>query len=172
MEQKVSPVTVETHDYSVPPRLVQVSRQTLAEYREVVDVVAKFSVHVGDSMRSRPAESSQFIRQCVDATSVIFQKWNLEILYLLGLSEQLRFSQLKKMLPGISSRTLSLKLAELERQTLLRREVTKERPLRVDYSLTDEGRTFARLSVPLVMFLNLRLGLAKELEQAAQKAPA
>jgi DNA-binding HxlR family transcriptional regulator len=146
--------------------------KTIAEYRDVIQRVSDFAQHVGDSMRSRPAEASNFVRQCVEATHVVFQKWNVEILYLLGLAERLRFSELKRMLPGISSRTLSLKLAELESQKLVHREVTKDRPVRVDYNLSDEGRTLGRLTVPLVVFLNMRLGLAQELKLAPPTAKA
>jgi DNA-binding HxlR family transcriptional regulator len=149
--------------FDVPPGLAAMAPQTLAEYAEIVSRVETFAQHVGDSMRNRPAEASNFVRQCVEATHLVFQKWNVEILYLLGLSERLRFSQLKRMLPGISSRTLSLKLAELEKQGLLHREVTKDRPVRVDYNLTVAGRTMSRLTVPLVVFLNMRRGLDKEL---------
>src|SRR5688500_12293968 len=109
--------------------------QTLQEYADVTAQIELFAQHVGDSMRSRPAQAITGARQCVEATHVVFQRWNVEILYLLGLGERLRFSQLKKLLPGISSRTLSLKLAELESQGLLHREVTKDRPVRVDYNL-------------------------------------
>lgn len=155
---------------NIPPKLVAMSRQILAEYRDLSARAAQFAVHVGDSMRSRPADASRFIQRSVEATSPVFQKWNLEILYLLGLAESMRFSELKRAMPGISSRTLSLKLAELDRQGYLRRSVTQERPLRVDYSLTKEGRSLARLSVPVVVFLNLRRGLEKEL--AARSAAA
>lgn len=160
-----------TH-YDIPPGLAAMAPQTLAEYTDVVGRIESFAQHVGDSMRSRPAEASNFVRQCVDATHIVFQKWNVEILYLLGLAERLRFSQLKKMLPGISSRTLSLKLAELEKQGHLHREVTKDRPVRVDYNLTQAGRTLSRLTVPLVVFLNMRRGLDKELRVEAPAVDA
>lgn len=145
--------------YTVPAKVRLVSRSLTAEFEKIVRDVGEFSVHVGDTMRQNPTEAARFIRQCVAATPLLFQKWNLEILYLLGLVPTMRFSQLKAMLTGISSRTLSLKLAYLEEQGLLDRTVQNERPLRVDYSLRDDGRTVARLSVPLVMYLNLRLGL-------------
>jgi DNA-binding HxlR family transcriptional regulator len=145
--------------YTIPPKLLGMSQQVMEEFERVVKENANFSIHVGDSMRNNPKEASRFIRECVRSTVVLFQKWNLEILYLLGLVAKMRFSELKNTLTGISSRTLSLKLSELEEYGLLNRKVFAERPLRVEYSLTDDGRTLARLSVPMVMFLNLKLGL-------------
>jgi len=152
-------MTVSVPKYTVPAKVRLMSRPLTAEFERVVREVGEFSVHVGDTMRQNPADAARFIKQCVEATPLLFQKWNLEILYLLGLSPTLRFSKLKEMLAGISSRTLSLKLADLEEKGLLSRTVHNERPLRVDYSLTSDGRTAARLSVPLVMYLNLRLGM-------------
>lgn len=143
----------------VPPRLAGMGKQLLAEFEGVVQKTTEFSVHVGDSMRTNPKEASKFIQAAVEATAVLFQKWNLEILYLLALSQKMRFSQLKDVLSGISSRTLSLKLGELEDQGLLNRVVFPGRPLRVEYSLTENGRTLARLTVPMVTFVNLLHGM-------------
>jgi DNA-binding HxlR family transcriptional regulator len=148
------------------------SQQVMEEFERVVKETAQFSVHVGDSMRNNPKEASRFIRECVGSTTILFQKWNLEILYLLGLVPKMRFSELKATLTGISSRTLSLKLSELEEHRLLNRAVFAERPLRVEYSLTEDGRTLARLTVPMVMFLNLRLGLKLPVERKEPKAAA
>lgn len=143
----------------VPPRLAGMGKQLLAEFEDVVRRTGEFSIHVGDSMRANPKEASKFIQAAVEATVVLFQKWNLEILYLLALAQKMRFSQLKEILSGISSRTLSLKLGELEEQGLVNREVFPGRPLRVEYSLTDNGRTLARLTVPMVTFVNLLHGM-------------
>lgn len=52
----------------------------------------------------------------------------------------LRFSDLKRALPGISQRILTLTLREMERDGLVTRHVTPTIPPRVDYSLTDLGQ--------------------------------
>lgn len=143
----------------IPPRLAGMGKQVMGELEQVIQRTSEFSIHVGDSMRNNPKDASAFIQACVEATVILFQKWNLEILYLLALSQKMRFSALKDTLSGISSRTLSLKLGELENQGLLNRDVFPGRPLRVEYSLTDNGRTLARLTVPIVMFVNLLHGV-------------
>lgn len=51
----------------------------------------------------------------------------------------LRFSQLQKSMKGISPKTLSLRLKELEDNGLLERKVYAEVPPRVEYSLTEKG---------------------------------
>ncbi|RYG26175.1 MAG: transcriptional regulator [Burkholderiales bacterium] len=55
----------------------------------------------------------------------------------------LRFSELKRSLPGISQRMLTLSLRSLERDGLVTRCVTPTVPARVDYALTALGSSFA-----------------------------
>ena len=69
-----------------------------------------------------------------------------------------RFNQLKHLLAGISSRTLSDKLKLLEREGLLQRLVNQGPPIRVTYTLTDHGMSCGRLLSPLVAFLKLHHG--------------
>ena len=52
-----------------------------------------------------------------------------------------RFGELKRALGTISQRTLTQQLRELEADGFIHREVFAQVPLRVDYSLTDRGRT-------------------------------
>jgi DNA-binding HxlR family transcriptional regulator len=53
----------------------------------------------------------------------------------------LRFSELRRAIPGISQRMLTLTLRNLERDGLLNRYVTPSTPPRVDYELTALGRS-------------------------------
>lgn len=52
-----------------------------------------------------------------------------------------RFSELKRLLPGATQQMLTQQLRELERDGIVHREVYAEVPPRVEYSLTDLGRT-------------------------------
>lgn len=74
--------------------------------------------------------------------SVLGKKWHLVILYRLTVSGPLGFSALHREIDGISSKVLSNSLAELESRGLIERRIINERPLRVEYSLTDCGRLF------------------------------
>lgn len=51
-------------------------------------------------------------------------------------SGKLRFGELKKCIPGITERMLTLQLRELEKDLLVKRTVYAEVPPRVDYELT------------------------------------
>jgi DNA-binding HxlR family transcriptional regulator len=72
------------------------------------------------------------------AIEILAGRWKLKILYKLEKST-LRFGELKKLIPNITDRMLTLHLQELERDGLINRTVYPEVPLRVEYSLTDNA---------------------------------
>jgi DNA-binding HxlR family transcriptional regulator len=66
-------------------------------------------------------------------------KWTL--LLVRDLAEgRSRFCEIERSLAGISPRTLSLRLRELEEQGIVERHTYPEVPPRVEYALTDKGR--------------------------------
>ena len=75
----------------------------------------------------------------------IGDKWTVLVV---GLLEHgpVRFNRLRAALPGISQKVLTSTLRSLERDGLVRREVTVGVPVKVEYSLTPLGQT---LSTPL-----------------------
>lgn len=52
-----------------------------------------------------------------------------------------RFGQLQKSLAGVSTKTISIRLDELERDGIISKKIFAEVPPHVEYSLTDKGRT-------------------------------
>ncbi|MFC5450031.1 winged helix-turn-helix transcriptional regulator [Paenibacillus aestuarii] len=71
---------------------------------------------------------------------VVGGKWKGVILYHL-LSETRRFNEFRRLMPDITQRMLTLQLRELEDGGVVHREVYKEVPPKVEYSLTEFGRT-------------------------------
>ncbi|WP_048158669.1 helix-turn-helix domain-containing protein [Methanosarcina sp. WWM596] len=71
---------------------------------------------------------------------VIGGKWKPLILWQLR-AEKLRFSGLKRSMQGISPKMLTKQLRELEGDGLVLREAYPEIPSRVEYSLTEFGKT-------------------------------
>nr|WP_308301201.1 helix-turn-helix domain-containing protein [Frankia sp. Mgl5] len=67
-------------------------------------------------------------------------KWSVAVVTQLSAGPR-RFSELKRALPGINQRMLTSTLRVLERDGLVTRTVHPQVPPRVDYELTDLGRT-------------------------------
>jgi DNA-binding HxlR family transcriptional regulator len=67
-------------------------------------------------------------------------KWSVLIVRLLGDGPR-RFNEIKRLVDGISQRMLTLTLRGLERDGLVTRTVTPSIPPRVDYELTELGRS-------------------------------
>lgn len=80
-------------------------------------------------------------QQCLTKTlKVIGSKWTIPILHQLCGGTK-RFGQLARALPGVSPKTLSLRLRELERGGVVKKKVFAEVPLHVEYSLTPKGQS-------------------------------
>lgn len=71
---------------------------------------------------------------------VIGGKWKPLIMYLLQ-SETLRFSELQRSIVSITQKMLTEQLRELERDGLISRKVYPQIPPKVEYSITEYGRT-------------------------------
>jgi DNA-binding HxlR family transcriptional regulator len=76
------------------------------------------------------------------AARVVGQRWNPQIVAVL-LAGPNRFGGIRTAVPGISDRLLSERLKALEAEGILRREVTPETPVRIEYSLTEKGAGLA-----------------------------
>lgn len=70
----------------------------------------------------------------------IGDRWTVLIVGALG-DGDVRFSELRRRIEGISQKMLTQTLRGLERDGLVRRTVHPEVPVRVEYSLTEAGRT-------------------------------
>jgi DNA-binding HxlR family transcriptional regulator len=76
------------------------------------------------------------------AMDLVGGKWKAVILYHLKDARK-RYSELRKEMPGVTERTLSLQLKQLEEDGLISRQVYgKKPPIKVVYSLTDFGKSF------------------------------
>ena len=73
--------------------------------------------------------------------SLISGKYKMIILYCLMEYQPVRFNELQRYLGKISDKTLSQNLKELEEDELIHREVYPQIPPKVEYSLTERGKS-------------------------------
>lgn len=73
--------------------------------------------------------------------NLLMGKWKLTILWIVSRRTR-RFGELQKLIPHVSRGVLAQQLKELERDNLIHREVYKEVPPKVEYSITKIGESF------------------------------
>lgn len=78
------------------------------------------------------------------AMSYIGGKWKTVVLWYLR-NKTMRFGELKKHMPQITEKMLSIQLKALEEDGIIQRDVYAEVPLRVEYSLTEFGKSLIPL---------------------------
>ena len=94
-------------------------------------------------------------------------RWKLVILFHLFGGNVLRFSELRRAIPGVSEKMLIQQLRRMERDGIVRRFVHHQVPPRVDYSLTDWGQALCPRLDALLTWADLR----EKLTEAPQSSP-
>jgi len=77
--------------------------------------------------------------------SLISGKYKMAILYCLMEYEIVRFNELQRYIKTISYKTLSANLKELEKDKLIHRKEYPQIPPKVEYSLTDKGKSLVKV---------------------------
>jgi DNA-binding HxlR family transcriptional regulator len=91
----------------------------------------------------------------------IGDKWSVLVVETLG-SGSKRFNELRREIPTVSQRMLTLTLRNLERDGLVNRTVTPTIPPRVDYELTELGRSLQKPICGLVRWSMENVGAIHE----------
>ena len=76
-----------------------------------------------------------------DVLNRIGDKWSVMVVGILARHDTIRFNELKRQINGVSQRMLTLTLRNLERDGLVTRTIYPEVPPRVEYGLTELGKT-------------------------------
>jgi len=89
----------------------------------------------------------------IDNSLRIFgQKYALHIIRNILLLKQNRFSQFLKSIEGINTKTLSIRLRELENFGLIKRTIVNNRPVQTEYSLTEKGMALESILAQIAAF--------------------
>jgi DNA-binding HxlR family transcriptional regulator len=95
-------------------------------------------------------DDCRMVREILD---LVGDKWTLYIIATLK-DGPVRFNELRRRIDGISQRMLTINLRGLERDGLVKRTLFPTIPPRVDYELTDVGRTLLAPVMALVTWAN------------------
>lgn len=90
-------------------------------------------------------KSDLSIQRCTTISAlqkILGGKWKIEILYYIGFQDVRRFGELRRHIGEITESSLTKQLRELEADGFIARFDFKEVPPRVEYSLTDLGKSF------------------------------
>ncbi|MDY0943665.1 helix-turn-helix domain-containing protein [Priestia megaterium] len=90
---------------------------------------------------TEPPEEHKEVCPVTQTQDIIARKWKIIILWHLSTKTR-RFNELQRLLPNISKGILTRQLRELEEDQMVHREVYKEVPPKVEYSLTPLGKSF------------------------------
>lgn len=85
-------------------------------------------------------ECCKYLRPVRDVMDLLNGKWKIPIIAVL-LTGARGFNEMKEEIEGISAKMLSKELQELEVNELVNRKVQDTKPVTVEYSITDHGRT-------------------------------
>jgi DNA-binding HxlR family transcriptional regulator len=99
-------------------------------------------------------------------------KWKTVVLWYLR-NEKKRFSELKKLIPDITEKMLSLQLKALEEDGIVSRTVYAEVPPRVEYALTDFGKSMLPMVEEIAKWgreLGMKEGQLMSREEAVKRS--
>jgi DNA-binding HxlR family transcriptional regulator len=87
------------------------------------------------------------------AVEIIGRRWAGAVVRVM-LAGRSRFSEIRNAIPGITDRVLSHRLRDLEADGILVREIHDERPVRIEYRLTERGRALATVVLAISSWAN------------------
>lgn len=146
-----------------PPR--DLTKAAMEEVRARIEETVEHGSNIRALLAEQTGGASSVgweVQAAVEALDVFGSRWTIEILSALYIAGPTRFNQMKTLLDGISSRTLSDKLTLLTEKELVIRRVEAGPPERVIYVLSDHGLTCGRLLSPLVAHLKIRSGALRD----------
>ncbi len=109
---------------------------------------------IKDSCSFEGYDATSLMSETSKLRKIITKRGTLEILIpLCCTTEPVRYKQFKQTLKGISSKTLSTRLKELEKSGILQRQSYNEIPPRVEYKLTNKGQDLVKSVIDLLSWM-------------------
>lgn len=109
---------------------------------------------------SNKFQNKEALNRCVPMSSlqaVISGKWKILILWYIAFYKVQRFGEMQRRLDGITQSTLTKQLRELEKDGFVHREIYKEIPPKVEYTLTELGQSFVPVLNQMMLWSEMHL---------------
>jgi DNA-binding HxlR family transcriptional regulator len=97
---------------------------------------------------------------------IVFSRWTTPILWSLNEFGRQRFGELERRIANITPKVLTQRLRQLERDGMIVRTYHAEIPPRVEYEISDIGRSLAPLFASLAGWASTNLGKVDQARQA------
>lgn len=127
-------------------------KETLVDNQLVVDKEKMEKIFAAIDIENPPA-----ICPIRDVLSQALDKWSILIILMLGYYDILRFAELKRKVNGVSPKMLSKSLRNLEQDGFLVRTVFSQVPIRVEYKLSAQGKSFLERILDLSEWINVHM---------------
>ena len=141
--------------------------KTVDDVEKKINQVIKIGTDIRSILGSRNEEEEWGekweVNAAVQSLNILSGKWTVEIMSALYIAGGKRFNELKKLLKGISSRTLSDKLKLLIENNYVEREVCVGPPVKVRYLLTEYGTNIGKLFSPFVGYIKIKNNMIKKI---------
>lgn len=121
----------------------------------VVTISALLEFNWEAHMADNKFTDEQSIARCESMSrmqAVLGGKWKILILWYIATYEVQRFGELMRRIDGISQSTLTKQLRELEADGLIHREIYREIPPKVEYTLTEVGKSFVPILTQMTLW--------------------
>ncbi|MEU7553091.1 helix-turn-helix domain-containing protein [Streptomyces sp. NPDC044571] len=105
-------------------------------------------------------------------TDIVFSRWTTPILWTLRHHGTQRFNGLQRLIPGITPKVLTSRLRQLERDGLVVRSYHPDIPPRVEYTLSDLGRSLTPIFQTLLAWGEAHLTAVEAARHAYDTARA
>ena len=107
-----------------------------------------------ESCNFKGYDVDDLMKETSSLRKLITKRGTLEILLpLCCTTESVRYLKIKKTMNGFSSKTLAVRLKEMERNGILHRQAYNEIPPRVEYQLTTKGKELTESIVNLLQWM-------------------
>ena len=112
------------------------------------------SITVGVTMETIDCTLTKSVTDNKGTLKMLSNRGTMEILCTFCCSQKsVRFNELAKLFSHISTKTLTSRLRELEKEKILKRTSYNEIPPRVEYSMTPKGQSLVEALLPLIQWI-------------------